>query len=140
MEYNSYDIPDDERPVQQFIDPDEELSNKYLYNGSQILHFDTLKDEAIKIKREQENRWDNAGDSHNLTGMRDFILKHKTLIQSIMKEMKWLDVDHRNEWEYHMDWYYVIMQKFIQRCRYVISSYKKTNKKLYAKIKTKGDN
>jgi len=130
---NDYDIPDEERPEQEFPNPDRERNDKYMYNESQIITIDELRKEAIKLIKVQDDGWDNNGDLYISKDLRNFVVRNKRTIIGVLKDLKW--VKWGDDWDLNIRWYYDVARKFVKRSQYAVTNYKKANKKILIRFK-----
>jgi len=128
-----YDIPDENRPEQEFPSPDRERNDKYMYNESQLLTIGELKKEAIKLIKLQNDGWDNNGDLFASQDLRNFVVKNKRTIMGVLKDLKW--AKWGDDWDLNIRWYYEVANQFIKRSRYALNNYKKANKKILIRFK-----
>jgi len=137
-EYNpSYDIPDDPRPVSNYVEnnPNSDLSDDILYKEEMVSHIKKLRERAMRLRSRQNHYWESFGDNYNLEELAEFIYTNREYIVGIVKDARWLATASRYAWEDNFSAYYQLLMTFIERSKYVISSYETQIKKLSRKAK-----
>lgn len=133
-----YDIPDDPRPEikHKEIDPLLELHVDIDYKEFMLDNMIRMLEKAKRIHKKQNDYWDSYGDNYKLDEVKDFVLRNKHDIIGIMgSKVKWLETADPKNWEYDFDIYYNILLKLTTQIPPVITSYKRSIRKLENKLK-----
>lgn len=126
-----YDIPDDPRLEEEkdMFSPYDQMEADIVSKETMRDHITNLRNQAIQLREKQESYWEKQ-DNYNLEELPIFIHRHKEDILGIMKDAIWLVKAKKSDWEDNFKLYYDTLLGFIERSRYVISSYDKAIRKL----------
>ena len=119
-----YDIPDDPKPtdVGNEFDSEEE---KHLHRQYMEQKLTDLREEALLLRKKQNNYWDSYGDNYMLDEIPVFILRNKEEIAGVVKDAPWILTANEQDWEEDFRYYYALLVRFIKVSQYAIASYQK---------------
>lgn len=132
---SDYDIPDDPRLEgdKDMFSPFDQMEADIVSKETMRDYITNLRDQAIQLREKQESYWEKQ-DNYNLEELPIFIHRYKEDILGIMKDVTWLVKAKKSDWEDNFKLYYDTLLGFIERSRYVISSYDKAIRKLRKEI------
>ena len=121
---SEYDIPDDPKPT----DVSNEFSSeeeKHLNRQYMQQKLTDLREEALLLRKKQNNYWDSYGDNYMLDEIPVFILRNKEEIAGVVKDAPWILTANEQDWEEDFRYYYALLVRFIKVSQYAIASYQK---------------